>query len=87
MGRPREGVLVEIGGQRARVYEQAIFRDQARAAYPETVEWPGAGLPPHRHVLLASGMKAFAIEGQQIVSHGGIALEEVLVPFVSITRE
>jgi hypothetical protein len=87
MGRPREGVLVEIGGQRARVYEQAIFRDQARSAYPETVEWSGAGLPPNRHVLLASGMKAFAIEGQQIVSHGGIALEEVLVPFVSITRE
>jgi len=25
--------------------------------------------------------------GEEVVSHGGIALEEVMVPFVAITRE
>jgi hypothetical protein len=32
-------------------------------------------------------LKAFTTEGEQVVSHGGISLEEVLVPFVTITKE
>ncbi len=54
---------------------------------PESLRWPGYGLPPTRHVLLAGDLKAFAGEGDEIVAHGGIALEEVLVPFVAIARE
>ena len=42
---------------------------------------------PARHVLLAGDLKAFTDEGDEIVAHGGIALEEVMVPFVAITRE
>jgi hypothetical protein len=84
IGSPQEGVLVEIAGKRARVYEQPSFRDQAKSTCPAAIEWPGVGLPPHRHVLLAPGLRAFAVEGQRLVSHGGIALEEVMVPFVRI---
>jgi len=36
---------------------------------------------------LAGDLKAFTHEGDEIVSHGGIALEEVMVPFVAITKE
>jgi hypothetical protein len=48
---------------------------------------PNYGLPPARHVLLAGNLKAFTDEGDEIVAHGGIALEEVMVPFVAITRD
>jgi hypothetical protein len=37
--------------------------------------------------LLAGGLKAFTDEGDRIVAHGGIALEEVLVRFVAIHRD
>jgi hypothetical protein len=40
-----------------------------------------------RYVLLAGDLKAFADEGDEVVAHGGIALEEVMVPFVVITRD
>ena len=36
---------------------------------------------------LAGDLKAFAEKGDEIVAHGGIALEEVLVPFVAIAKE
>jgi len=38
-------------------------------------------------VLLAGDLKAFTNEGERIVAHGGIALEEVFVPFVAIGRD
>jgi len=87
MGAPREGVLVEIGGKRARIYDNGNFRAEAKAEFPESVEWPSVGLPPERYVLLPKGLRAFVSEGKQVVSHGGMALEEVIVPFVRLIRE
>ena len=87
IGNPREGVLVETRGKRARVYDRPEFREEVAAKFPDSISWPGQGLPPARHVLLAGDLKAFTDEGDEIVAHGGIALEEVMVPFVAITRE
>lgn len=87
IGSPKEGVLVEFKGKRARVYDNAGFRDEVRAAYPQSIVWPGPGLPPDRHVLLAPGLHAFSMEDEQVVSHGGLALEEVVVPFVRISKD
>lgn len=87
IGNPREGVLVETRGKRARVYDRPEFREDVAAKFPESIRWPSYGLPPARHVLLAGDLKAFTNEGEEIVAHGGIALEEVMVPFVAITRE
>ncbi len=87
IGNPREGVLVETKGKRARVYDRKEFQDEVATRFPESLCWPGFGLPPARHVLLAGDLKAFTNEGDEIVAHGGIALEEVLVPFVAIARE
>ncbi len=84
MGQPQEGVLVEARGKRARVYEQPAFRQEVRAAFPDTVEWPGPGLPSGKYALLAGQGKAFATRGDLVVAHGGIALEEVIVPFVRV---
>ena len=53
VGRPREGVLAETRGERARVYDRPDFRDEVAAKFPEAIRWPNYGLPPARHVLLA----------------------------------
>lgn len=87
IGNPREGVMVETRGKRARVYDRPEFREEVVAKFPDSIRWPNYGLPAARHVLLAGDLKAFTDDGDEIVSHGGIALEEVIVPFVTITRE
>ena len=87
IGNPREGVLVETRGKRARVYDRPEFRDEVESKFPDSIRWPNYGLPPARYVLLAGDLKAFTDVGDEIVAHGGIALEEVMVPFVAITRE
>jgi hypothetical protein len=87
IGNPREGVLVETRGKRARVYDRPEFREEVAAKFPDSIRWPNPGLPPSRHVLLSGDLKAFTDAGDEIVAHGGIALEEVMVPFVAITRE
>jgi hypothetical protein len=87
IGNPREGVLAETRGKRARVYDRPEFREEVKAKFPDSICWPNHGLPPARHVLLAGNLHAFTDDGDEIVAHGGIALEEVMVPFVTITRD
>jgi hypothetical protein len=87
MGRPNEGVLVENRGQRARVYSDPAFVDLARQQMAEVIEWTNVGLPQHLSVLLAPKLNAFLEVNDQAVCHGGIALEEVIVPFVHISKK
>ena len=87
MGNPREGILAETHGERVRVYDRPEFRDEIANRFPQAVRWPGYGLPPARHVLLSGQLNAFTDTGDEIVCHGGISLEEVIVPFVTISRE
>ena len=86
-GRPNEGSLVQTRGERARVYNNPAFRDKVRLDFPNSIEWPSIGLPPDEQVLLAGGRTAFIRTNERTVTHGGIALEEVLVPFVRFWRE
>jgi hypothetical protein len=87
VGNPKEGVLAETKGKRVRVYDRKEFLEEVATKFPGSLRWPNYGLPPARHVLLAGDLKAFTDVGENVVSHGGIALEEVMVPFVAITRE
>jgi len=87
VGNPKEGVLADTKGKRVRVYDRPEFLEEVADKFPESLRWPNYGLPPARHVLLAGDLKAFTKVGDEVVSHGGIALEEVMVPFVAITRE
>ena len=87
IGRPKEGVLVEKRSQRARVYTDSAFATLAKAQSPTAIEWTNVGLPPQLRVLLAPQLDAFLDTGRHAVCHGGIALEEVIVPFVQISGE
>lgn len=85
-GRPADGILAEARGERARVYPAYDLRSQTARGLPNTFEWPPVGLPEGYYPLLAKSCDAFSQEGVTLVGHGGISLEEVLVPFVKIER-
>jgi len=87
IGRPSEGVLVDRRGERARVYTDPAFLDLARQQSPTALEWTNVGLPAQLRVLLAPQLDAFLNVGDHAVCHGGIALEEVIVPFIEISRK
>ena len=87
IGRPREGELVETRGQRARIYTDPAFLALARQQSPEAIPWTNVGLPDELSVLLAPQLDAFINVGDHAVCHGGIALEEMIVPFVRISQE
>ena len=84
-GIPREGVLVETKGNRARVYQEIDFLMKTAKKF-KSVVWPEEYFTPGYSVLLADGLSAFARDGEKITAHGGISLEEVLVPFVRVRR-
>lgn len=44
------------------------------------------GLPEDYLALIAPCLRAFIGEGKRTVAHGGICIEEAIVPFVTITR-
>jgi len=86
IGVPRQGVLVEQPGSRVRIYENKMFAEQTRQKYPETVLW-GELKPGARYTyLFPKGKTAFKRAETGTVTHGGISLEEVIVPFVHVRR-
>ena len=86
LGNPKEGAVADLRGSRARVYPSELLRRQVSDSYPESIEWPSTGLPEDYLPLIAPERMAFVRESESIVGHGGITLEEVIVPFVSISR-
>ncbi len=85
-GRPAEGAIAEVRGERARIYPDAVLRSRVKERFPDAIEWPSVGLPEDCLALLAPGRTAFVREGERIVGHGGVSLEEVVVPMVEIER-
>jgi hypothetical protein len=86
-GRISDGAVAESRGERVRVYATDLLRQQASDKAGPTILWPQYGLPEDYRALLAGGRKAFITQGETIVAHGGIALEEVIVPYVQMIRD
>jgi hypothetical protein len=85
-GRPAEGAVADLRGERVRVYPDPALRAQVQARFPDALAWPAPGLPANYHPLLAHGRSAFVQEGVSIVGHGSITLEELIVPFIHVER-
>lgn len=79
-----EGVLANVREARVRVYSSRQLRDEAQSRFPDALEWPPTGLPIDYLPLIAPHRQSFVPQGRQIVDHGGICLEEVIVPFIRI---
>lgn len=85
-GRPSEGVIAETRGERVRVYPTAELRNQVADKFSFAHEWNPIGLPPEYFPLVTGGREAFIHHGNTIVGHGGISIEEVIVPLVNFKR-
>jgi hypothetical protein len=86
-GRPSEGVIAETRGERVRVYPSPDLRSQVAASLPFAREWNPVGLPADYFPLIAQGHDAFVTAGETIVGHGGVSVEEVIVPLVKFERK
>lgn len=85
-GHPSEGVIAETRGERVRVYPTPELRAQVAGVFPFAHEWQPVGLPAGYFPLVAGGRDAFVNPGDAIVGHGGVAIEEVIVPLVKFER-
>lgn len=85
-GKPNEGAIAETRGQRARVYPTQELRSQVANSLSFAHSWEPIGLPPDFFPLLARDRAAFIAIGDSIVGHGGIAIEEVIVPLIRFER-
>ena len=85
-GNPREGVLAEERGQRIRIFRNFKICQRIKENFSGSIEWPSIGLPDNYHVLIAPDRQAFVNKGERIVCHGGITIEEVIVPFVKVFK-
>ncbi|RLB65846.1 MAG: BREX-3 system phosphatase PglZ, partial [Deltaproteobacteria bacterium] len=74
-------------GERVRIYSDAGLRAQIKARFPDSLEWPPIGLPEDYLALIAPNRAAFVRAGETLVGHGGISVEELLVPLVQIDRK
>ena len=86
IGRPSEGAIAELRGERSRVYSDAILRSRVHQRFPDAIPWPALGLPENCLPLLAPHRSAFVREGERIVGHGGASIEELVVPMVQVER-
>jgi hypothetical protein len=81
---PREGLLVDRHGERARFYASTAIRDSARA---DGIAWQPPGLPERMSALLFAGGRSAFIKGEDpALVHGGLSFDEMLVPFVRVSR-
>ena len=86
-GSPAEGAVADLRGERVRVYPDQSLRARVKERFPDAIEWPPIGLPGDYVALIAPERLAFVRETESPVAHGGITLEEVVVPLVQIERK
>jgi len=85
-GSPAEGAVADLRGERVRIYPDAALRGNVKERFPATLEWGTVGLPEDYLALLAPARQAFVQEKQRAVSHGGVSVEELIVPLIQIER-
>lgn len=85
IGRLSQGVASELRGERVRTYRSEALISETAAANPDTFRLNVAGLPANFMPLFAGGHGAFVPKGTQVVVHGGISVEELIVPFVKVS--
>ena len=77
-GRPSEGAVADLRGERVRIYPDAALRGKVKERFPAALEWGTVGLPEDYLALLAPARQAFVQEKQRTVSHGGISVEDII---------
>ncbi|HSN76989.1 MAG TPA: hypothetical protein VL334_18095 [Anaerolineae bacterium] len=68
-----------------RFYNDPAIQARAAGEVAEALAWTPGGLPAGLLTLIAAGHNAFANQGEHLMTHGGLTLEDVIVPWVQIT--
>jgi hypothetical protein len=76
-----EGLFVESAGTRVRRYASRILRDQAVMEGETWNDIPGLPGAEAERLLFASGRTGWS---KARVSHGGLSIDEIIVPFVQV---
>jgi hypothetical protein len=76
-----------VRGERVRIYSDSVLRAEVYSRFPNAIAWKPVGLPPDFLPLIAPERSAFVQTGSRTVAHGGVTLEEVVVPFVRVIGE
>ena len=87
IGKPDVGAIAENRGQRAQIFRDEGTRTKTHAQFPEAIVWQQSGIPDDMRAMLAPGRGAFIPEGKRAVAHGGISVEEVIVPLARISEK
>lgn len=87
IGNIQDGSLSETKASRVRIYQSEVLRNQAVDKTDTSLAWTPKGLPNDLYCLFAPYRGCYHTVGKKIVTHGGISLEEVMVPFVKINRK
>lgn len=85
IGQPTEGLLAQTRGKRARLYQDRRAAQRVQQTFPDTILWENDGLLPEQfYALMPNGRTAFTTPGETVVTHGGVTIDEMIVPFVQI---
>jgi len=85
IGQPSEGLTVDTRSKRARLYSDWHAATNVQQGFSQTVLWSKDGLLPNNAwVLMPQGRNAFDTFNETVVTHGGLTLDEVVVPLVTI---
>jgi hypothetical protein len=86
-GSPAEGLMAHSRGRRARLYTDRRAAEQTHMSYNDTIVWSDDGLLPNNvYAVMPTGRQAFAEFSTIVITHGGITLDEVIVPLIEITK-
>jgi hypothetical protein len=80
---PREGVAIESAGKRLLRYPNRVLRDASTA---DGIVWNDIpGMPGSAEPLLFAPSRLAYTNNQVSVSHGGLSMDEVIVPLVRVS--
>lgn len=86
IGRPKEGLAVDVAGERMRLYSSDFDSSNLLGGY-DAYLWEGIGLPNQYHYFICNKSYSFTTKNEVIMAHGGISVEEIIVPFIHIRKD
>ncbi|ADQ40169.1 PglZ domain protein [Caldicellulosiruptor acetigenus I77R1B] len=81
-GNVKEGVYIDTLSNRVKIYPKDIPIESPTGI--KIIKWGGIGLPDEYNYVVSDDNLSFHDKGKTILTHGGISIEEIIVPFVRI---
>jgi len=87
-GNVSEGITAITRGKRARIYSDRNLAEKYQKQKEGSALWQNDGLLPNDIVaLMPSKAQAFAPDGKIVVAHGGMSMQEMIVPLIQIKKD